>query len=51
MLKKLCNHPDLLNLPEDLDGSETLLPSGYSAKEKARTVNAEYSGKMTVLDR
>ncbi|RUS21661.1 DNA repair and recombination protein RAD54 [Endogone sp. FLAS-F59071] len=51
MLKKLCNHPDLLKLPEDLEGSETLLPPGYSARDKARMVNAEYSGKMMVLDR
>ncbi|RUP50247.1 DNA repair and recombination protein RAD54 [Jimgerdemannia flammicorona] len=51
MLKKLCNHPDLLNLPDDLEGSEVLLPSGYSAKEKARAVNPDFSGKMMVLDR
>ena len=26
MLKKLCNHPDLLNLPDDLDGCDSLIP-------------------------
>ncbi|CAG8726542.1 4172_t:CDS:10, partial [Dentiscutata erythropus] len=50
-LKKLCNHPDLLDLPKELKGSQKLFPSGYSIKDKLRTVKPEFSGKMNVLDR
>ncbi|RDA90943.1 hypothetical protein CP533_5350 [Ophiocordyceps camponoti-saundersi (nom. inval.)] len=54
ILKKLCNHPDLLTLTEDLPGSETCFPEGYTAREargRDRHINPEYSGKMQVLDR
>ncbi|KAG5951878.1 DNA repair protein rhp54 [Claviceps cyperi] len=54
ILKKLCNHPDLLNLSEDLPGSDACLPVGYVPKEirgRDRDVKPEYSGKMLVLDR
>ncbi|KAL1715239.1 P-loop containing nucleoside triphosphate hydrolase protein [Schizophyllum commune] len=29
ILKKLCNHPELLDLPNDLQGSEHLIPEGF----------------------
>lgn len=55
LLKKLCNHPDLLNLPEDLVGCESLFPDDYVAKDarssRDREVKTWYSGKMQVLDR
>lgn len=54
MLKKLCNHPDLLNLPEDLPGCESVLPDDFVAKDargRDRDVKSWYSGKMMVLDR
>lgn len=54
MLKKLCNHPDLLNLSEDLPGSEQYFPEDYVPKEargRDRDVKTWYSGKMVVLDR
>lgn len=54
ILKKLCNHPDLLNLCEDLPGSEVCYPEGYMPKEargRDRDVHPWYSGKMQVLDR
>ncbi|CAG8436241.1 8031_t:CDS:10 [Ambispora gerdemannii] len=51
ILKKLCNHPDLLDLPDDLCGSEDCFPPDYSLKEKSRYVRPEFSGKMQVLDR
>lgn len=54
ILQKLCNHPDLLNLPEDLPGCEKILPEGYQMKGQggtSRTVNCEYSGKFLVLER
>ena len=29
LLKKLCNHPELLDLPHDLKGSDDLVPEGF----------------------
>jgi len=54
MLKKLCNHPDLLNLPDDLPGCEQFYPDDYVPKDargRDRDVKSWYSGKMMVLDR
>jgi DNA repair and recombination RAD54-like protein len=54
MLKKLCNHPDLLNLSEDLPGCEKFFPDDYVPKDargRDRDVKPWYSGKMQVLDR
>ncbi|KAG9237838.1 P-loop containing nucleoside triphosphate hydrolase protein [Amylocarpus encephaloides] len=54
MLKKLCNHPDLLNLPDDLPGCEKFWPDDYVQKDargRDRDVKPWYSGKMQVLDR
>lgn len=54
MLKKLCNHPDLLNLSEDLPGCERHFPEDYVPKDargRDRDVKPWYSGKMQVLDR
>ena len=54
MLKKLCNHPDLLNLPDDLPGCEQFFPDDYVPKDargRDRDVKTWYSGKMQVLDR
>ncbi|KAF2101763.1 DNA repair protein, SNF2 family [Rhizodiscina lignyota] len=54
LLKKLCNHPDLLDLPSDLPGSEEFFPDDFVPKEargRDRDVKAWYSGKMMVLDR
>jgi DNA repair and recombination RAD54-like protein len=54
MLKKLCNHPDLLNLSEDLPGCEQFFPADYVPKDargRDREVKPWYSGKMQVLDR
>lgn len=54
ILKKLCNHPDLLNLSDDLPGSEHCYPDDYVPKEargRDREVKSWYSGKMAVLDR
>ncbi|KAL7329132.1 DNA-dependent ATPase protein rad54 [Mucor circinelloides] len=48
LLKKLCNHPNLLNLPEDLQGCQLVLPSNYFNQGK---VDASLSGKFTVLAR
>lgn len=54
LLKKLCNHPDLLNLPEDLPGCEQFFPDDYVPKDargRDRDIKPWYSGKMQVLDR
>ncbi|KAI0636974.1 DNA repair protein, SNF2 family [Trametes polyzona] len=58
ILKKLCNHPELLDLPGDLRGSEKLLPEGFSGagatgRDRGRNqgVNCEWSGKFLVLER
>jgi DNA repair and recombination RAD54-like protein len=54
LLKKLVNHPDLLDLPNDLPGSEVFFPDDYVPKDsrgRDRDVKAWYSGKMQVLDR
>ena len=54
MLKKLCNHPDLLNLSDDLPGCEKFFPEDYIPKDargRDRDVKPWYSGKMQVLDR
>ena len=53
-LKKLCNHPDLLDLPTDLPGSEQFFPDDYVSKDargRDRDIKPWYSGKMQVLDR
>ncbi|KAF1810800.1 DNA repair protein, SNF2 family [Eremomyces bilateralis CBS 781.70] len=54
LLKKLCNHPDLLALPHDLPGSEDTFPEDFVPKDsrgRDRDVKSWYSGKMVVLDR
>ncbi|KAF8798094.1 hypothetical protein BYT27DRAFT_6918684 [Phlegmacium glaucopus] len=58
ILKKLCNHPELLNLPDDLKGSDHLIPDGFagagaSTRDKGRnqTVRCDWSGKFLVLER
>lgn len=54
LLKKLCNHPDLLDLSTDLPGSEKYFPEDYVPKDargRDRDIKPWYSGKMQVLDR
>ena len=54
ILKKLCNHPDLLNLSSDLPGCEYTYPDDYvppEARGRDRDIKSWYSGKMMVLDR
>ncbi|KAK4187859.1 DNA repair protein rhp54 [Podospora australis] len=54
ILKKLCNHPDLLDLGNDLPGSEEHWPEDYVPKDargRDRDIKPWYSGKMQVLDR
>ena len=58
ILKKLCNHPDLLNLAEDLKGSEKLLPPDYAVVKgggrgsgRNPVIRSEWGGKFVVLER
>ena len=54
ILKKLCNHPDLLDLAADLPGCEEFWPADYVPKDargRDRDIKPWYSGKMQVLDR
>jgi DNA repair and recombination RAD54-like protein len=54
MLKKLCNHPDLLDVQTDLPGCDGYLPEDFVPKDargRDRDVKVWYSGKMLVLDR
>jgi DNA repair and recombination RAD54-like protein len=53
-LKKLCNHPDLLNLPEDIPGCENILPDDFvpkGSRGRDKEVKTWHSGKFTVLER
>ncbi|KAJ7046886.1 DNA repair protein, SNF2 family [Mycena alexandri] len=58
LLKKLCNHPELLNLPDDLRGCGDLLPDDFprgdaNSKTKGRnqSVRCDWGGKFLVLER
>lgn len=51
MLRKLCCHPDLNNLEQELPGCRDLFPDGYDPKDRRQKINSALSGKMIVLDR
>jgi DNA repair and recombination protein RAD54 and RAD54-like protein len=57
VLKKLCNHPELLNLPDDLKGSDHLIPEGFvgagNLNRSGRNigVRCDWGGKFLVLER
>lgn len=51
ILRKLCNHPDLLDLAQDIPGCEKYFPDGYRCKDPKAPARPELSGKMTVLER
>ena len=56
MLKKLCNHPDLLSLPQDLEGCEHLLPEDYleglgNKNFRNKEISTWLSGKFSILER
>ncbi|PPQ76213.1 hypothetical protein CVT24_008945 [Panaeolus cyanescens] len=56
ILKKLCNHPELLDLPNDLKGSDHLIPDGFcgagsTSKGRNQGVRCDWSGKFIVLER
>lgn len=51
LLRKLCNHPDLLNMEEDLPGAQHIYPEDYDPKDKRRKLDTALSGKMAMVDR
>lgn len=58
ILKKLCNHPELLDLPKDLHGSDKLIPEGFcgagsTARDRQRNqgIRCDWGGKFLVLER
>ncbi|KAH3661352.1 hypothetical protein OGAPHI_006759 [Ogataea philodendri] len=52
LLRKLCTHPRLLDLPSDISGSENLIPSDYDfGGGRNKDVQTWYSGKFAMLER
>ncbi|TRM59942.1 P-loop containing nucleoside triphosphate hydrolase protein [Schizophyllum amplum] len=65
ILKKLCNHPELLDLPNDLQGSDDLIPEGFCGAGQqqkgsrssrgggggGQNVRCDWGGKFVVLER
>ncbi|ODV86944.1 hypothetical protein CANARDRAFT_6510 [[Candida] arabinofermentans NRRL YB-2248] len=54
LLKKLCNHPNLLNLPDDIQDSEKLIPEDYDhglGNGRNREIQTWHSGKFEMLER
>lgn len=54
MLKKLCTHPDLLSLPDDIQGSRKLIPEDYQSLEaggRGREIQTWFSAKFSILER
>lgn len=54
MLKKLCTHPDLLDLPGDMRGSRKYIPEDYESLEgggRGKEIQTWFSAKFSVLER
>ncbi|GMF05330.1 unnamed protein product [Ambrosiozyma monospora] len=56
LLKKLCNHPNLLDLPSDIKGCDDLLPEDYVTQSESRSgrnreMQTWFSGKFAMLER
>lgn len=51
ILRKLCNHPDLLDFNEDMPDSQACWPAGYDPTDRRRKLDPVLSGKLAVLDR
>ncbi|KAG5360539.1 DNA repair protein [Yarrowia sp. B02] len=55
ILKKLCNHPDLLELPRQIEGCRKVFPEDYSPPDERnsrdREVYSHFSAKFLILER
>lgn len=53
-LKKLCTHPDLLKLPQEIEGSSRLMPEDYESLDvggRGREIQTWFGAKFSVLER
>lgn len=53
-LKKLCTHPDLLSLPQEIKGSRKYLPEDYESLElggRGREIQTWFGTKFAILER
>lgn len=53
-LKKLCTHPDLLLLPDEISGSRNLIPDDYENLEqggRGREIQTWFGSKFAILER
>ncbi|GAA5969918.1 hypothetical protein JCM8115_006028 [Rhodotorula mucilaginosa] len=50
-LRKVVNHPDLVEWGKEMPGSESCWPEGYDPRDRRARINPSLSGKMAVLDR
>ncbi|KAM9897971.1 hypothetical protein OXX79_006564 [Metschnikowia pulcherrima] len=53
-LKKLCTHPDLLKLPQEVEGSRKLIPEDYESSDlggRGREIQTWFGAKFSVLER
>lgn len=53
-LKKLCTHPDLLHLPDEIGGSRRLIPDDYESLEaggRGREIQTWFGSKFAILER
>lgn len=55
MLKKLCNHPNLLDLPSDIEGCEQYIPDDYldplHQPGRNKEIQSWFSGKFSLIER
>lgn len=55
ILKRLCNHPDLLKLPEQIEGCRKVFPDDYAPPEERgsrdRDIYPHFSSKFLILAR
>lgn len=54
MLKKLCTHPDLLQLPDEIHGLNQLIPAEYESLERggrSREIQTWFGSKFAILER
>lgn len=53
-LKKLCTHPDLLQLSDEISGSRSLIPDDYESLEqggRGREIQTWFGSKFAILER
>ncbi|CAR28478.1 hypothetical protein ZYGR_0S01090 [Zygosaccharomyces rouxii] len=52
LLKKLCNHPDLVDFNEEIENlDEISIPDDYEWNSKRKDLQVKYSSKFSILER